>query len=650
MNAHYKPNIEMPDGSVPPDVFEIDNGIYPPPNLVVSRDMAGRALSFYGDNIWDVSFYSSTKRKLVLVFGRGEETSDHTAMIADVKFLLFCLIWIRVGAPLSFTYLRSLLYVLKVIEKFALINHRSIYEVLESEEYLTNLLQDKPGIAEALGVLLHHFSRIEEIKEIYRAPPKGFIKFVCELGLERRRISRQTAPIPPRIYAHFVERLISVTAEWQKNEAIILEGIEVIAAWLSCCLKKSESSNMEFRDLVKIFPPPILSPALIDYLRSRSRNGSWRSVMREAAYYCSTFKLIILAFTGMRRGEVDILPIDCLQVARRGPDKFFLINGFTTKYNNGIRKKTLWVAGEQVELAVYAAQRITLVLAKALYGEYSAKLRLPLFLSHRIESDWSVFKYFPPEYQLKNDLRKFDSDAMWCCIDENDLLDLEHIDFFRHWRAEAKFGLGERWPFSIHQLRRTLALYSHQSGIVSLPSLRRQLQHVTLSMTRFYSKGSQFSDKFLAFHDDHFGYLWRDTSAESQAIGYFLQVILADFPLLGGHGAWVNGVKRKGDCFSRESRESTLRLFRKGQIAYKETVIGGCTKVGRCEQTVVDWLNYECLSRNCKNLVIDPGKLNSVIKAQEKLVEQLPAESVEYRSELKLLSILSRYSQDRATK
>ncbi|MFP3569960.1 hypothetical protein [Paraburkholderia sp. SIMBA_030] len=94
------------------------------------------------------------------------------------------------------------------------------------------------------------------------------------------------------------------------------------------------------------------------------------------------------------------------------------------------------------------------------------------------------------------------------------------------------------------------------------------------------------------------------------------------------------------------SREQTVRMFEKGELAYRETVLGGCASVERCKSTPLDWMRLDCLESDCRSLVIVPSKLQRVIKAQQITVEKLRAvdeASVEYRIEAQALQrLLSR--------
>ena len=95
------------------------------------------------------------------------------------------------------------------------------------------------------------------------------------------------------------------------------------------------------------------------------------------------------------------------------------------------------------------------------------------------------------------------------------------------------------------------------------------------------------------------------------------------------------------------SREVTMKRFKKGELAYKETILGGCTNQGPCDQVAVQLLRTACVSNNCKNLVGKLSKLELVIKAQEKFIENLDPNSVEFRTEARELTCLVE-ARDRA--
>ncbi|WP_446918805.1 hypothetical protein, partial [Klebsiella pneumoniae] len=103
-------------------------------------------------------------------------------------------------------------------------------------------------------------------------------------------------------------------------------------------------------------------------------------------------------------------------------------------------------------------------------------------------------------------------------ITKEDIFELKRIDPFRDWDSESKFNIGQYWPLQTHQLRRSLALYASKSGLVTLSSLRRQLQHLSAQMTLYYSRGSAFAQDLIANDKLHFAAEYQETQNYTQAL------------------------------------------------------------------------------------------------------------------------------------
>jgi hypothetical protein len=178
---------------------------------------------------------------------------------------------------------------------------------------------------------------------------------------------------------------------------------------------------------------------------------------------------------------------------------------------------------------------------------------------------------------------------------------------------------------------------------VTLPTLKRQLQHITQEMSRYYARGSAFAKDFIDTDRTHFAKEWAEAQHLSAYLAYAGQVLFSDERLFGGHAAWVQSRAVQASPVSVYSREQTVRMFGKGELAYRETVLGGCVSVEPCKSTPLDWMRLDCLESNCRNLVVVPSKLQRVIKAQQVTVAKLRAvdeASVEYRIEAQTLQRL----------
>jgi hypothetical protein len=243
---------------------------------------------------------------------------------------------------------------------------------------------------------------------------------------------------------------------------------------------------------------------------------------------------------------------------------------------------------------------------------------------------------------IHNEVEAF-RERVFPTITAEDTAELKRVDMHRAWEDEPKYAIGQQWPFTRHQLRRSLALYAQRSGLVTLPTLKRQLQHITQEMSMYYARGSAFAKGFIDTHKAHFAKEWAEAQGLSEYLAYAEQVLFSDERLFGGHAAWTQSRAVQASPVSVYSREETVRMFGKGQLAYRETVLGGCASVEPCKSTPLDWMRLDCLESNCRNLVVVPSKLQRVIKAQQATVEKLRAvdeASVECRIEAQTLQRL----------
>jgi len=86
-------------------------------------------------------------------------------------------------------------------------------------------------------------------------------------------------------------------------------------------------------------------------------------------------------------------------------------------------------------------------------------------------------------------------------IREEDICELERFDGFRDWRNDPDVEIGKTWPLATHQCRRSLAVYSARSGLVSVGSMALQFKQLTETMASYYRKGNAFAENFLCTDD-----------------------------------------------------------------------------------------------------------------------------------------------------
>jgi hypothetical protein len=631
----------------------------PTDDFVVCRRKDGAPASRFGDLVWDFTAYHPEQRTSRLYFaywGDAIPTADQTALSRAIRRVVFALIWHRPGAPLSIKGLGNYLTVLCAAADQAETLGVSLSTMLGDSKMLLEYVATRCSgwMCETLGSLLGGLASTGEEALGFAVVPTKTIKAIKADGSAYRAGLKQHAPMPTRIYLAYIQGLQQELSAWLDVSKDILELFE------TCGADPFMGRNYDTqREILAKYPAvasferrptfdELCTQSVASYLMAAGKNLNVKSLSFVIAEMQLVCKLIIQTFTGMRDDEACSLPYHCLEVTVANGKSHYVVMGRTTKFNHGLPKRVQWVTNQKGAQAIEAARAIADVIYKV-HGVVpesgmGPRSKYPLFVSPGYMKLASG-PMSPVDGHFMAGIIGFRGRStlpgrLFSRIEESDLKELEQIDPHRAWRSEDAFRPGILWSFKTHQLRRSLALYAQRSGLVSLPSLRRQLQHLTEEMSRYYAKGSAFAKDFIGEEKDHFGLEWQATQPESAALGYILNVLMSDDTLLGGHASWVQHRLRDTDGTVLIDREATMRRFKKGEMAYKETLLGGCTNVEQCDQVALKWLNVDCLRDGCKNLVCNLTKLQRVVTAQERLVAAIDPQSVEYRTEAADLEVL----------
>lgn len=654
----FRPNIEIPLEEALPDSYDRSCGLTPPAEFVVSRHRDGSVASMYASYVWILTAYEPQGRSFKLYFARwcGDAPTVAQARIIDaMHWVMFFLIWKRDGEPLSVGTIDNYMKLVTEIARFADETSCKFNEVLCDLGILRRYLEWNSGPnTRTLGSLLKVLLQHGEDEVGFPALGVGALAELRERTREYATRYRQHPPIPTRIYSQLIAKLSSELSDFK---AISDRYIGLVA---ECCNdpmfgRGYQQQSKVAKRLGIPFTKLHRSPTLVDMLAQRDlvpyfalRNlpANLKGLLRGLTDIQLVCTLLLHTYSGMRHKEVASLPYDCLTEHKSDGKTHYLILGPTTKLNNGRIKRTSWVTSQEGARAIKIAQEIALTI-------FRANNALPKKTTSKI-SDYPLFVgtgYLPFASRTPESVaRKFVAGIFTPCsspevrsrlaiaIEEQDLRELERIDPHRNWRGELKFQVGQAWGLTTHQLRRSLALYASRSGLVSLPSLRRQLQHITEEMARYYAFGSAFAKDIIGEDKEHFGQEYQDTQPESQALAYIANVLLSDERLFGAHGmlAERNG-RGPGELLILENRDKTIARFKKGEIAYKETNLGGCTEVLPCNKRAMRSL-IDCL--DCKRSVIKISKLSRLIDAQGAMVKKMKAGTIEWNAEKQDLEVL----------
>lgn len=625
-------------------------------DFVVSKNKDGTPLSRYDDDYWDRTPYDVDGERSIFSFRfwkDGETTGSRRGLMNEMRWILYLLIFQKPGNTLGNGSIRNYLKPLNAMARFCDERKLHIRNVLGSPELLMEYLSDQDQMTRLVAALLNFLKSLGPELVGYDVADKNLISVLRRRAAKWADQSKQHPPIPTRIYSKVLSLLSNEIYEFEQVADQLLQLLEN-------CLKnplagrapsnqwKKRCKNNEPRiQVFPIFSALIEQHGLAQFWKKRSYSADIRGLSVSVLEISIASSLQIQAFTGMRLNEVETLPFDCLEETIRPQDGtvHYVISGRVRKLKGGKKKAARWVTSESGRDAVRLAQRISRVIfdATKLDPTEADSGESPTYLfssAGLFRDERSGLPADLKTYRHKSLLEKLPF------IEEADLVELEQVDPHRAWRLEPKFTIGERWPLTSHQLRRSLALYAQRSGLVSLPTLKRQLQHITSEMSSYYGRGSAFAAQFIVNGDreKHFGQEWQEAQPVSQFLSYAIHVLFSDeTELFGVHPHWVKHRLKNENGVILLDRTATLKRFQKGELAYRETLLGGCVKVGECDQNPLDLLHVECITTHCKNMVGYKQKLQRVINAQQHLVDKLAAQSqasAEYRHEQANLSVL----------
>jgi hypothetical protein len=662
MNSLFAAHIELPDTAVPPDPWDRSGEIRLSLDHVISRHKDGSMASRLGDYSWIWSAYHPRGKHFMLHFlywkkhgvridGVAETsiTPDRVRRIREIQHLMSLVVYRHDGRPLGCLSLRTYAVALGRLAKFAERQSLEILEVLECPKKLSAMMSSMNDreCADFVRCLSFLYS-LDPKKDVgYEiAKPLRYAEFLKRASDYRGR-SKQTPPLPTRIYSMMITAL---SAE--------LEEMESIADRFELFLKSAVHEYIRCKTIapdkeVLIGPELIPQVGMLDYMAHRGyaiNLTGLMSVLKDIQIAC---KLMIHTFSGMRTEECLHLPYHCLEVEQgRQGQKHYLIQGITTKLDGSRRRRTRWVTNQEGARAIRIAQRFSGIIYEVRgvvpRKELSTMDDTPLFVSlaqppWETGGNYSSSVFLPPKSLAFSMASDYLRERLRPCIENDDLDELEDIDPHRAWRSELEFQVGQPWTLAPHQLRRSLALYAQRSGLVTLSSLRRQLQHITKEMSLYYSAGSLFARNFI--EDDqgdfnkHICNEWRTTMAESAGLAYLRDVLFSDEALYGGAGNFIEQAKKRGSVMSRDE---TMKRFKQGLLVYKANPLGGCTNPGVCDSDKkgLSFLDVPCLAQQCKHLIAKESNLMRVIPYQQQLVETLDPSSVSYSMEKRELDAL----------
>ncbi|MGZ9899805.1 site-specific integrase [Shewanella gaetbuli] len=172
-------------------------------------------------------------------------------------------------------------------------------------------------------------------------------------------------------------------------------------------------------------------------------------------------------------------------------------------------------------------------------------------------------------------------------------------------RIKHDVKVGQPWPLSSHQFRRTLAFYCINNRLGTLVALKQQFKHTYLAMTEWYSNGGKLASLRDLKVDEQVQKALDDINAETTANKIFKQWH-SDETLSGTHGKAI--MKMRGDVPT---------IYSSWDVIYKAVKDGKLTLHGSLHSYCKSGYDCDMDGVVAPQFCVDCGSGSSIIDEQQ---------------------------------
>lgn len=332
-------------------------------------------------------------------------------------------------------------------------------------------------------------------------------------------------------------------------------------------------------------------------------------------------KNLIHMYTLMRDHEVRNLGTNCISPVRGWNNDALYIAGITTKLY-GEKKPRKWITTDAILKPIDSLEKIHKILAP-----FASNAEDHLFLSAACHPASHVRA--SKSNTIKN--KAIETRLPEIHITEDDIQELEAIDPLRDWRSDPRYEVGSPWKVSSHQFRRTMAVFCAQTGLITLPSLKRLLGHLTKVMTLYYTKGCSAETFNFSLMNPRLAKEMREAKAEADGAMFIREALNSNERLYGFKGSDImREAQGSNPIWIDQAISDTMKLVKKGLAAYNETPLGGCASVTPCDKRAHGNF-FSC--PGCRHLIAKESVLDDTQTLMEYDLAELDPNSMEYRAE-----------------
>jgi hypothetical protein len=607
-------------------------------SLVVTISKDGSPLSRFGDDIWDYSAATQNNNKInfnnridgipslqeTCTINGGRRTS------ALIFLKTLTLHWINAVGGCSMSKLTGDVRVVSFLVRYCRdknIPMTSLFSDPEAIEFLITKTSSDKQIGIFLGKIQRFIDTITVLsKHPFWKELKSSPEFQHKLNRARRTYPETTGTvktllIPSKIYQGVLKKTMEDLECFLKYEKTIRflfsmrasvrdDSVDIDPTSSPRPLTKLQYKQFQYK-WQKLAKENKEIPAALKKLCEVgiAKDESWAGLYKNLSRWQLRCAVLLAAFTGMRRNEILAIPLNGLKSLNTINGDIPVVWSTTTKLeNNGAPRFTKWVTSSAVEVAFRVA-RIIAEGSLMWTGDRAVmevkEHETPLFLSVVYSKSNVQHPHF--NFAVTSAFNSTGFNELYRNELKISVQDLAELDWFLYGESIPDFiKLGSSWPLTLHQFRRSMAVYAAASGMVSYPALKAQLKHISMIMTVYYADSSSRAVNLLGdtVEIKAMQAEWLDAKARVEADD--LHELLRSDQLLAGSAGKVLRSQQARDSLPvfLDNRKVTKQAVRNGKVRYRSTLVGGCMSVKPCNKGA-GVLASACIS--CESSVFLPG-------------------------------------------
>lgn len=611
------------------------------PGLVMSRSLDGSVISLFDDDQWFLpAFAFSIQDNPYFDFlpfrQAGRFSLENVATCKRIFTMKMFSTKSKTGKAIRLPTMQSTMVALYHVNTFSNKRNIPIQEIFNSKVLFEKMLTDIPvSYNKQLLALIRTLVSIDSVDRGFSIDGT-ILPLIKKIARESRNEGNQHAVIPSRILWTKYKQYKECIDDYLKNQQNIHDFIKrtILDRFfgrgnLTRYKYQDEFSQLSLESRSAYSKEPITFwKAVESYkLEAIADKYDWNVTKCATNYlslvqYCA--KCLIHLFTLMRDSEVLNLQANCLEPIQGWNNEALYVCGISTKLESE-KTAAKWITTGDICEPVQVLQSIQKLVAY--HAKDDMEVSWLLLAASNLPFSGSSKKEGVARTNLDDRLPPV-------IITDADIRELETIDPYRNWRDDKKFKIGQPWRITSHQFRRSIAVFAGQSGLITLPSLKRLLRHITKAMSTYYMKGCSAQNYLFSDINPQLTRELKRAKEEADAAVFIRDVLKSAERMYGFAGRRAMEMRKESPWLAGTEAETNQQV-KLGLTAFQETPAGGCTSPAPCDKRAHAKMET-CIT--CKQFIGQEAKMAETIEIMEFDLAELKPGTIEYRAELQNLA------------